>query len=75
VHLVPESSAKGHFNILRGFVKPLGVAGVKVVSDFVDNYKQGLRRKWRSSTFSRRTRGTPLAVIDATSITDMRTAP
>ena len=36
VHLVPESSAKGHFNILRGYVKPLGVAGVKVVGDFVD---------------------------------------
>ncbi|MEO8923315.1 MAG: ornithine cyclodeaminase family protein, partial [Caldimonas sp.] len=29
VHLVPESSTKGHFNVLRGFVKPLGVAGVK----------------------------------------------
>ena len=41
MHLVPESSAKGHFNVLRGYVKPLGVAGVKVVSDFVDNYKLG----------------------------------
>ena len=37
-----ESSAKGHFNVLRGYVKPLGVAGVKVVGDFVDNYKRGL---------------------------------
>jgi ornithine cyclodeaminase/alanine dehydrogenase-like protein (mu-crystallin family) len=34
VHLVPESSAKGHFNVLRGVVGPLGVAGVKVVGDF-----------------------------------------
>ena len=42
VHLVPESSAKGHFNVLRGVVGPLGVAGVKVVGDFVDNWKQGL---------------------------------
>ncbi|MEO6745153.1 MAG: ornithine cyclodeaminase family protein, partial [Caldimonas sp.] len=42
VHLIPESSAKGHFNVLRGYVKPLGVAGVKVVSDFVDNYKRDL---------------------------------
>ena len=40
VHLVPESSDKGHFNILRGFIKPLGVAGVKIVGDFVDNYKK-----------------------------------
>ncbi len=42
VHLIPESSAIGHFNILRGYVKPLGVAGVKVVSDYVGNYKLGL---------------------------------
>ena len=42
MHLVPESSAKGHFNVLRGVVAPLGVAGVKVVGDFVDNWKQGL---------------------------------
>ena len=42
VHLVPESSAKGHFNVLRGYVRPLGVAGVKVVGDFVGNYKLGL---------------------------------
>ena len=27
VHLVPESSDKGHFNVLRGVVKPLGVGG------------------------------------------------
>ena len=42
VHLVPESSAKGHFNVLRGVIAPLGVAGVKVVGDFVDNWKLGL---------------------------------
>src|SRR3546814_2633289 len=42
VHLVPESSAKGHFNVLRGYIAPLHIAGVKVVSDFVDNYKVDL---------------------------------
>src|SRR5262245_21840899 len=42
VHLVPESSEKGHFNVLRGVVKPLGVAGVKVVGDFYNNYLQDL---------------------------------
>ncbi|KAJ2968656.1 hypothetical protein NQ176_g9070 [Zarea fungicola] len=41
VHLVPRDSAKGHFNVLRGVVHPLHVAGVKVVGDFVDNYKLG----------------------------------
>ena len=39
VHLVPESSDKGHFNVLRGVVRPLAVAGVKVVGDFVNNYQ------------------------------------
>ncbi|MEF8834417.1 MAG: hypothetical protein V5A42_06110, partial [Halofilum sp. (in: g-proteobacteria)] len=39
VHLVPESSDKGHFNVLRGYVAPLGSAGIKVVGDFYGNYR------------------------------------
>ncbi|HSS28311.1 MAG TPA: ornithine cyclodeaminase family protein [Usitatibacter sp.] len=73
VHLVPESSDKGHFNVLRGYVKPLGVAGVKVVSDFVDNYKRGLPSEMALLNLFSPDTGMPLAVIDATAITDMRT--
>lgn len=73
VHLIPESSAKGHFNVLRGYVKPLGVAGVKVVSDFVDNYKLGLPSEMALLNLFAPDTGMPLAVIDATAITDMRT--
>lgn len=73
VHLVPESSAKGHFNVLRGYVKPLGLAGVKVVSDFVDNYKVGLPSEMALLNLFSPETGAPLAVIDATAITDMRT--
>ena len=73
VHLIPESSDKGHFNILRGFIKPLGVAGVKVVSDFVDNYKQDLPSEMALLNLFSPDTGMPIAVIDATSITDMRT--
>jgi ornithine cyclodeaminase len=73
VHLVPESSAKGHFNVLRGYVKPLGVAGVKVVSDFVDNYKKNLPSEMALVNLFDPETGMPLAVIDATAITDMRT--
>jgi ornithine cyclodeaminase len=73
VHLIPESSAKGHFNVLRGYVKPLGVAGVKVVSDFVDNYKQDLPSEMALLNLFSPETGMPLAVIDATAITDMRT--
>jgi alanine dehydrogenase len=73
VHLVPESSDKGHFNVLRGYVKPLGVAGVKVVGDFVDNYKRGLPSEMAMLNLFDPETGMPLAVIDATAITDMRT--
>jgi ornithine cyclodeaminase len=72
-HLVPESSSKGHFNILRGFIKPLHVAGVKVVSDFVDNYKLGLPSEMAVLNLFDPDTGRPMAVVDATAITDMRT--
>jgi ornithine cyclodeaminase len=47
VHLIPGRSAEGrpihgHFNVLRGHVEPLGLAGVKIVGDYVDNYQLGL---------------------------------
>ena len=73
VHLVPETSAKGHFNILRGVVKPLGVAGVKIVGDFVDNYTRGLPSEMALLNLFSPTTGMPVAIIDASAITDMRT--
>ena len=41
-HLVPDPAFDGHFNLLRAYVAPLDVAGVKVVGDYHDNYKLGL---------------------------------
>jgi ornithine cyclodeaminase len=73
VHLVPESSDKGHFNVLRGYVKPLGVAGVKIVGDFVENWRRGLPSEMALLNLFSPETGMPLAVIDATAITDMRT--
>ena len=73
VHLIPESSAKGHFNVLRGYVKPLGVAGVKIVGDFVENYRHGLPSEMALLNLFDPETGMPKAVIDATAITDMRT--
>ncbi len=73
VHLTPDPAVNGHFNVLRGYVEPLGYAGVKVVGDFVDNYKQGLPSELALlNLFCPRT-GMPKAVIDAAGITDMRT--
>lgn len=73
VHLVPEDSAKGHFNVLRGYVGPLGVAGVKVVGDFVDNYKRGLPSELAILNLMDPETGAPRAILDASAITDMRT--
>ena len=73
VHLVPESSAHGHFNVLRGVVHPLGLAGVKVVGDFVDNHTCGLPSEMAMLNLFDPNTGMPIAVLNATSITDMRT--
>ena len=73
MHLTPDPAVDGHFNVLRGYVAPLGYAGVKVVGDYVDNYKQGLPSEMALlNLFCPRT-GAPRAVIDASGITDMRT--
>jgi ornithine cyclodeaminase len=71
--LIPESPAQGHFNVLRGVVKPLGFAGVKVVGDFVNNYQQGLPSEMAILNLFDPSTGMPKAILDATAITDMRT--
>ncbi|MGI9405842.1 MAG: ornithine cyclodeaminase family protein [Hyphomicrobiaceae bacterium] len=73
LHLTPNPETDGHFNVLRGYVEPLGYAGVKIVGDFFNNYKQGLPSEMALlNLFCPRT-GMPKAVIDAAGITDMRT--
>jgi alanine dehydrogenase len=73
VHLEPDPAFRGHFNVLRGYVAPLGYAGVKIVGDYIDNYQRGLPSEMALlNLFDPRT-GMPLALLDATAITDMRT--
>lgn len=73
VHIVPQDSAKGHFNVLRGYLQPMEVAGVKVVGDFVNNYKVGLPSEMAVLNLFDPETGAIKAFIDATDITDMRT--
>ena len=42
MHLIPDPAFHGHFNILRGYIAPLGVAGVKIVGDYEHHYQAGL---------------------------------
>ena len=70
VHLAPGrsedgTSIHGHFNVLRGYVAPLGLAGVKVVGDYVDNYKLGLPSEMGLLNLFDPATGHPVAVIDA----------
>lgn len=73
VHLRPSPEIRGHFNVLRGYVAPLDMAGVKIVGDFVDNYKLGLPSEMALLNLFDPHTGMPRAIIDATAITDMRT--
>ena len=73
VHLEPDPAFRGHFNVLRGYVAPLNLAGVKIVGDYVDNYTLGLPSEMALlNLFDPRT-GMPVALLDATAITEMRT--
>src|SRR5207244_2889150 len=73
MHLAPDASFNGHFNVLRGYIAPMTLAGVKIVGDFVDNWQQGLPSEMGLlNLFDPRT-GRPVAIIDAAGLTDMRT--
>ncbi len=76
MHLVPDNGGIGHFNVLRGHVSTLGdrgISGVKVVGDFVPNYQHGLPSELALATLYDPYNGVPLAVMDATFITEART--
>jgi ornithine cyclodeaminase len=73
MHLEPKA-ANGHFNVLRGALGgEIDAAGVKVVGDFVENYKIGLPSELAVLTLFDRFNGSPKAILDASGITDMRT--
>ncbi len=74
VHLMPKAGVDGHFNVLRGAIgAPVNLAGVKVVGDFVDNYKLDLPSEVGMLTLFDPRTGVPVAIIDATALTEMRT--
>jgi ornithine cyclodeaminase len=72
VHLRPPRSS-GHFNVLRGHLERQRVSGVKVVGDFVDNYRRGLPSELALITLFDPETGIPLAIVDGTLITEART--
>lgn len=73
MHLMPPNEGKGHFNILRGYIGPENVCGVKIVGDFVDNYRLGLPSELALVNLFDPETGVPLGIVDATMITSART--
>jgi alanine dehydrogenase len=73
MHLEP-GLVDGHFNVLRGVLGSAdNSAGVKIVGDFVDNYKIGLPSELGVLLLFDPRTGVPRAIMDASGITDMRT--
>jgi alanine dehydrogenase len=72
-HLSLEEQHNGHFNILPGYVAQSGVAGVKVIGDYVDNYQHGLPSEIALTVLYHGNTGAPFAMLDGTLLTWMRT--
>jgi alanine dehydrogenase len=74
VHLIPDPKLNGHFNVLRGYIGgQINYAGVKIVGDYVDNYKHDLPSEIGMLALFDPATGIPRALLDATTLTDMRT--
>lgn len=73
VHLQPRSGSVGHFNVLRAHLNDADTSGIKVVGDFVDNYRLGLPSEMALITLFDSGTGAPKAILDGTEITSART--
>jgi ornithine cyclodeaminase/alanine dehydrogenase-like protein (mu-crystallin family) len=73
VHLEPGPAVHGHFNVLRGYLQPLQLAGVKVVGDYVRNHERGLASELGLLCLFDALTGAPAAILDGTALTSMRT--
>jgi ornithine cyclodeaminase len=72
-HLDLNNYFNGHLNILAGYAEPPGMAGVKVIGDYVDNYRYGLPSEIALLTLYDPKTGAPRALLDATALTWLRT--
>jgi len=73
-HIELDSRVNGHFNVLPGWVGAgVDLAGVKVIGDYVDNWRHGLPSEVGVLALMDPSTGVPLALMDATLITAART--
>jgi len=72
-HIHLDDRFNGHFNVLPGYAGHINRAGVKVVGDYVDNYRHGLPSEVALLTIYDPATGVPLCLMDATVLTWTRT--
>lgn len=73
-HIEIDDRVNGHFNVLPGWAGDgIDLAGVKVISDYVDNWRHGLPSEIGVLALMDPATGMPLALMDATLITAART--
>src|SRR3982751_5558059 len=72
-HLNLDQLHNGHFNILPGYAASADMAGIKVIGDYVDNYRHGLPSEIAQLTLYDPRTGAPRALLDATVLTWLRT--
>ncbi|MGE3877102.1 MAG: ornithine cyclodeaminase family protein [Parvibaculaceae bacterium] len=72
-HILLDDRYNGHFNVLTGYVGPIDTAGVKVIGDYVDNIDHDLPSEVAMLTLYDPRTGVPRCVMDATSLTWLRT--
>ncbi len=65
-HIHLDDRYNGHFNVLPGYAGPIDTAGVKVVGDYVDNWKHGLPSEVGMLTLYEPRVGAPRCLMDAT---------
>ncbi len=72
-HLPLDGRFNGHFNILPGYAGPVDMAGVKVIGDYVDNWRRALPSEIALLTLYDPRTGAPCCLMDATLLTWLRT--
>ena len=72
-HIHLDDRYNGHFNVLAGYAGPIDTAGVKVVGDYVDNWRHGLPSEVALLTLYDPRTGVPRSMMDATVLTWLRT--
>ena len=72
-HIDLDVRYNGHFNVLPGYAGPIDTAGVKVVGDYVDNWRHGLPSEVALLTLYDPRTGVPRCLMDATALTWLRT--